>query len=65
MVRNDGYYPTPHQLLYHFNIGYPVIDDGAELLVSPAGSVPGSMFADDEASSEQVKRPPCPARFRH
>ena len=34
VVRNDGFYPTPHQLLYHFNIGYPVVDDGAELLGS-------------------------------
>ena len=55
VVRNDGYYPTPHQLLYHFNIGYPVVDDGAELLVSPAGEVPGSMFEDDEGSSERYR----------
>jgi hypothetical protein len=55
VVRNDGYYPTPHQLLYHFNIGYPVVDDGAELLVSPAGEVPGSMFEDGAGSSERYR----------
>ena len=37
VVRNDGFYPTPHQLLYHFNIGYPVVDEGAELLASVTG----------------------------
>ncbi len=44
VVTNEGYYPSPHQLLYHFNIGYPVVDDGAELLASVSGPVPGSMF---------------------
>jgi hypothetical protein len=55
VVRNDGFYPTPHQLLYHFNIGYPVVDDGAELLVSPSGEVPGSMFEDAEGTSERYR----------
>jgi uncharacterized protein DUF4432 len=33
-VRNDGWFETPHQLLYHFNLGYPLLDEGAELLAS-------------------------------
>jgi hypothetical protein len=33
-VRNDGWFDTPHQLLYHFNLGYPLVDEGAELLAS-------------------------------
>ena len=33
-VCNDGWYDTSHQLLYHFNLGYPLVDDGAELLAS-------------------------------
>ncbi len=33
-VTNEGWYETPHQLLYHFNLGYPLVDDGAELLMS-------------------------------
>jgi len=55
VVRNDGYYPTPHQLLYHFNIGYPVVDDGAELLAGVSGPVPGSIFEDDEGTSERYR----------
>ena len=31
-VANDGWFDTPHQLLYHFNLGYPLVDEGAELL---------------------------------
>jgi hypothetical protein len=25
-VRNLGFYPTPHALLYHINLGWPVVD---------------------------------------
>jgi Domain of unknown function (DUF4432) len=33
-ISNDGWFETPHQLLYHFNLGYPLVDEGAELLAS-------------------------------
>jgi hypothetical protein len=33
---NDGWFETPHQLLYHFNLGYPLVDEGAELLAAVA-----------------------------
>jgi hypothetical protein len=55
-VTNDGFYPTPHQLLYHFNIGYPVVDDGAELLASVTGVVPGSMFEEGAAAHTETYR---------
>jgi hypothetical protein len=32
-VVNVGHDPTPHMLLYHVNVGWPVVDDGSELLV--------------------------------
>lgn len=56
VVRNDGFYPTAHQCLYHFNIGYPVVDDGAELLCSPSGPVPGSIFDDDAGDKTERYR---------
>jgi hypothetical protein len=31
-VENRGFRPTPHMLLYHFNFGWPLLDEGAELL---------------------------------
>ena len=37
-VVNLGYDNTPHMLLYHVNLGWPVVDDGAEL-VAPAVAV--------------------------
>jgi hypothetical protein len=56
VVRNDGYYPTPHQLLYHFNIGFPVVDDGAELLAAVSGPVPGSFFEADTGPTDRYRR---------
>ena len=37
-VENVGWDPTPHMYLYHVNVGFPVVDAGAELLV-PTRSV--------------------------
>jgi hypothetical protein len=37
-VENAGFSLTPHMYLYHVNVGWPVVDDGAELL-APAQSV--------------------------
>ena len=30
-VENEGYRPVPHQLLYHVNLGYPLLDADARL----------------------------------
>ncbi|MEW6635482.1 MAG: aldose 1-epimerase family protein [Actinomycetota bacterium] len=37
-VENVGHDLTPHMYLYHVNVGWPVVDEGAELL-APARSV--------------------------
>jgi uncharacterized protein DUF4432 len=37
-VVNAGHDPTPHMLLYHVNVGWPVVDERSELLV-PATAV--------------------------
>lgn len=37
-VENAGWDRTPHMLLYHVNVGFPVVDAGSEVLV-PARSV--------------------------
>lgn len=31
-VRNDGWYPTPHMLLYHMNFGAPLMGPGTEII---------------------------------
>jgi hypothetical protein len=37
-IVNVGHDRTPHMLLYHDNVGWPVVDEGAQLLV-PAAAV--------------------------
>ena len=44
-VENRGFRPTPHMLLYHYNFGWPVLDEGAELLL-PSRAVVHAMHAD-------------------
>jgi hypothetical protein len=56
VVANEGFFPSPHQMLYHFNIGFPVLDEGAELVAAVAGEVPSMSFSD---ASE-----PDPERYR-
>ena len=37
VVENVGHDLTPHMLLYHVNAGFPVVDEGAELIVTASG----------------------------
>jgi len=48
-IENAGYSLTPHMYLYHVNVGWPVVDEGAELLapaqdVSPRGDYPAEGY---------------------
>lgn len=39
-VTNAGWNPTPHMYLYHVNVGFPALDDGAELLIPASNPSP-------------------------
>ncbi|HYZ27320.1 MAG TPA: aldose 1-epimerase family protein [Geminicoccaceae bacterium] len=58
-VENRGFRPTPHMLLYHYNIGYPLLDDGAELLV-PSRAIVHAMHGDLHAQGvgHRIQGPP-------
>lgn len=47
VVENVGWDPTPHMYLYHVNIGYPVLDGGAELLVPTRSVTPRGDYSSD------------------
>jgi hypothetical protein len=40
VVENLGYSTVPHMLAYHFNVGFPLLDDGSELISSAREIVP-------------------------
>ncbi len=44
-VLNAGYLPTAHMLLYHMNMGFPFVDEGAEL-VAPFAATPKVLFGN-------------------
>ena len=55
-VENTGHTRTTHMLLYHCNVGFPIVDDGAQLLV------PGPGIATDPAPAGNYRKlePPIP-----
>jgi hypothetical protein len=55
VVTNEGWFATPHQLLYHVNIGYPIIDDGSDVLASVTEE-PADMSFTSKESSESTGR---------
>lgn len=45
-VINQGYKPSPFMIIYHVNIGFPVLDDGAELLTASRRVIPRDKEAE-------------------
>lgn len=56
-VENTGWDRTPHMLLYHVNVGFPVVDAGSEVLV-PARSVEAR--GDHALEGYRTLGPPAP-----
>jgi len=48
-IENAGFLPTEHMLLYHINIGFPVVDEGSELVapVTRPPSIPDGLPISD------------------
>jgi hypothetical protein len=51
-VTNEGWFDTPHQLLYHWNVGFPLLGDGAEVLAATTGEPDDLSFSTGEANGE-------------
>jgi Domain of unknown function (DUF4432) len=51
-VTNEGWFETPHQLLYHFNLGYPLLDDGAEVLAATEEEPEPLGYAVDDTGAD-------------
>jgi Domain of unknown function (DUF4432) len=59
-VVNAGFARTPHMMMYHVNIGFPVIDDGARYL-APVREVVWASHADTlQAQDVGYRRCPAP-----
>lgn len=58
-VVNAGHLQTPHMLMYHINLGYPVVDEGARY-VAPVREVVWTNHADPKAQGVGYRRCPGP-----
>jgi hypothetical protein len=52
-VVNHGFYRTPHMYFYHFNLGYPLLDEGSRF-VAPIASVVWAAHAGDDYEAQKV-----------
>lgn len=48
VVRNEGYQTTEHMILYHVNLGFPVVDEGARLVAPSQAAIPRDAEAEKE-----------------
>jgi Domain of unknown function (DUF4432) len=48
-IENAGFLPAEHMLLYHINVGFPIVDEGSELVapVSKPPAIPDGLPASD------------------
>lgn len=45
-VTNFGFLPSPYTILYHMNLGYPLLFEDAELMIEPVNTQPRSSAAN-------------------
>jgi len=44
-VTNFGYKKSPYTILYHMNLGYPLLSEDSELIIDPVNTVPATPVA--------------------
>lgn len=57
-VENAGFSAQPLMLLYHINLGYPLLDDGSRFVCASREIVPAADIARDELEQYAMMGPP-------
>jgi hypothetical protein len=60
VVENLGHAPVPHMIAYHINVGFPVLDDGSELISSAEEIQPLTEEFAPAMATSPVYGPPIP-----
>lgn len=50
VITNFGFEPCPYMILYHMNLGYPLLDEDAELVIDPLKTEPRNTEAESGIS---------------
>lgn len=58
VVTNEGFTPHPHMILYHFNLGFPLLSEDAELTVDAMETAPRDAEAAAGAEAWMRFQPP-------
>jgi hypothetical protein len=53
-IENAGFLPTEHMLLYHMNIGFPMVDEGSEFL-APVLQVTGGFAGGSDQDTDYTR----------
>ena len=57
-VENLGYQRTPHMILYHINLGFPVVNDNSRLVAPTITAAPRDSEAEDRKERFAQMQPP-------
>lgn len=58
VVTNEGWFPTYHQRLYHFNAGFPLVSDGSEVLAAVTEEPAPMHFSTEQpAALREAQKP--------
>lgn len=63
-VTNGGFTATPHMLLYHINLGWPLLDEGARLVAPVTGIRSANMPVSVQQSGYRVQPAPMPGHVQ-
>ena len=58
-VTNAGFDPATHMYLYHVNLGYPLLDEGARLLIPAPAGAPTGDFGEPGYRRMTAPQPGC------
>ena len=60
MVANEGFEPAPHMLLYHFNLGFPLVSENTHLHLQAEETLPRDATAQSGLGEWDQFQPPTP-----
>jgi hypothetical protein len=60
VVTNEGFSPQPHMILYHFNLGFPLLSENTRLHIDAEKTVPRDSVAESGLADWMRFQPPTP-----
>jgi len=65
IITNFGYKTSPFTILYHINLGYPLLSEDASLIIDPVETTPATEVAASAIKEFRTFTKPQPGFFEH